>query len=146
MFATAFSKASQFTRPVVASTRNAGGEVATNSGSFVIINSDGWFITAAHLLVTAQKAGNDAAAISQYRNAIAAIEADTTLSHKQRRRQIAKLLFDSKWIENLSFWWGRDDVRCDVFVIDGRAYLRKSSAAYRSFLKLAGELSGRVPA
>jgi predicted NodU family carbamoyl transferase len=34
----------------------------------------------------------------------------------------------------------------DGFVIDGRAYLSKTSAAYRSFLERSGELPGRVPA
>ena len=89
MFAEAYAKASQFTKPVVASTRNAGGEVTTNCASFVVINPEGWIITAAHVLLTGQKWHQDQPDVTQYRSAVATLEADTTLTHKERRRKIA---------------------------------------------------------
>lgn len=47
MFATAVAHASEFTNPVVISTKTIGGKVTTSCGSFVLINDEGWIITAA---------------------------------------------------------------------------------------------------
>lgn len=49
MFVDAFEKASKFTRPLIVSTRTYDGVVTSEVGSFIVINRDGWCITAAHV-------------------------------------------------------------------------------------------------
>ena len=49
MFADACQRVSEFIRPVVVSTRLQNGEVRTQCGTFIVVNRDGWVITAGHL-------------------------------------------------------------------------------------------------
>lgn len=50
MFKNAYQQASNFTHPVLMSTRFKNGKVESGVGSFVIINKEGWLVTAAHML------------------------------------------------------------------------------------------------
>ena len=50
MFTFAIQKASHFTFPVLISNKYYDGEISSNLGAFVIINEEGWFITAAHII------------------------------------------------------------------------------------------------
>ena len=55
MFVNAFSKASSYTRPVVISHINVKNKCSAGIGSYVIINSEGWAVTAAHIVKEASK-------------------------------------------------------------------------------------------
>ena len=50
MFANAYEKVSRFTHPLIVSVRHFDGTVACSLGAFVVLNPEGWVITAAHLL------------------------------------------------------------------------------------------------
>lgn len=50
MFKKAYAIASHFTHPVLMSSRFENGKVESGIGSFIIINKEGWIITAAHIL------------------------------------------------------------------------------------------------
>ena len=49
MFAKAYSLARCFTQPVIISTRLYDKTVECTGGAFVVLNDEGWIITAAHL-------------------------------------------------------------------------------------------------
>jgi S1-C subfamily serine protease len=50
MFVRACELAASFTAPVVVSTRRAEGSVECGLSAFMIVNDEGWFVTAAHVL------------------------------------------------------------------------------------------------
>jgi len=50
MFVKAYRVAAQWTRPVVVLERGPDGAVGTGCGTFIILNSEGWVATAAHVL------------------------------------------------------------------------------------------------
>ena len=50
MFSKAVPIAAGFTRPVVISSRTAQGECAGTIGAYVVVNREGWILTAGHLL------------------------------------------------------------------------------------------------
>jgi hypothetical protein len=50
MFRNAIAIAQQYTQPVVLSRRAANGKCSSNIGSFVIINDDGWILTAGYII------------------------------------------------------------------------------------------------
>ena len=50
MFATAVPIAAGYTRPMVISSRTAQGACATTIGACVVLNREGWILTAGHLL------------------------------------------------------------------------------------------------
>ena len=50
MFSTALKSAMTFTRPVIISHSQRSGACVAGCGAFVVINEEGWMITAAHIL------------------------------------------------------------------------------------------------
>lgn len=90
MFADAYEIVTRFTRPVVISTRSWAGTVTSGMAAFVVLNEDGWFATAAHVL-------------------------SSWLARRQHQEQIARHQEvggepNPAWITNQSFWWGWDGI------------------------------------
>ena len=50
MFANACSIARQFTFPIIISHRNTKGECGSGIGTVVVINDEGWIVTAFHII------------------------------------------------------------------------------------------------
>ena len=71
MFVDACRKAKGFTRPVATSLRYQDGTVGTALNSFIMVNSDGWAITAAHTV-------------------------DSLVKHEADRKKIAEIESESK--------------------------------------------------
>ena len=120
MFADAYNKASSFTHPAVASVRFFDGTVECSLGAFVILNPEGWMVTAAHILsgnIAFQKHSKE---IADYKEQVLAIEQDPGLNFKQRKKRINRLKSNPKWVTNDSLWWGFDGLRVDkVKVLPG---------------------------
>ena len=90
MFADAYEKVTRFTRPVVVSSRTGDGKVTSGLAAFVVLNEDGWFATAAHVL-------------------------STWMAWREDREKIARQAekggkVNRKFITNHSFWWGWDGI------------------------------------
>ena len=98
MFSNAYKIATQYTFPLIISNRFYDQSVESGLGSFVIINEEGWFITAAHVLQGLQQ-------------------------HQQNQREIlafqntntADLVANPKWILNHSMWFAADAHRVREF-------------------------------
>ena len=108
MFANAYKKGSCFTHPVIISTRHFDGTVQSGCGAFVVVNKDGWILTAAHIMHSFLAFKQHTNEISQYTIQVNKIEQNSALNSKQKRKMINKLSPNPKWITNHSFWWGRD--------------------------------------
>jgi hypothetical protein len=87
MFADAFKITSGFTRPVIISTRFFDKTVECGCGAFIVINDEGWIMTAAHIFESLLAYHQNAKEISDY------------YEKKQEKA-------NPKWITNHSFWWG----------------------------------------
>jgi hypothetical protein len=111
MFADAYEKAAQFTYPLIVITRRLDGRVQSSLGAFVVLNSDGWIATVAHLLEAELAYQKDSAEVAQYRQEIEAIESDRQLSPKQKAKKKRRLKSNPEWITNQLFVWGRGDIR-----------------------------------
>ena len=103
MFSTAYSEATKYTRPIISLIRTYDGKVAAGIGSYVVLNQDGWILTAAHILALAHKAQMDAVNIQKRSQAVSQIESDVNLSHKVKKRTVRELPLDDKWITHFSF-------------------------------------------
>ena len=104
MFADACMKVTEFTKPVVVSTRLQNGEVRTECGTFIILNREGWAITAGHLFDSLQRFQTD-------QNKMREI---ASLNESRRSLPGAppmEVKPDPEYIVNHSFWWGWDGVR-----------------------------------
>lgn len=108
MFAKACERVYKFTRPLIISTRTVDGAVSSSCGTFIIINPEGWILTAGHLFDSFVKYQQDMKKIKEVeeinaRKASMAVPGAMTLPDT--------IQLDPKWITNHSFWWGGDGLR-----------------------------------
>ena len=107
MFAKAYEIAAAFTYPVIVSMRFFDDTVRCSLGSFIVVNDEGWAITAAHVI-------EPASAYRQHQQEIAARalrvrtieEGPGTPAGKAKR--IRALPVNKRWLKNYSLWWGED--------------------------------------
>jgi hypothetical protein len=91
MFRDAVERASKFTFPVVQYGLTVEGKCSAGPSAFVIVNSDGWIVTAAHVMkVSIQLAQADISA-RQWEAARDAILNDAGLNAKTRGKKLEEL-------------------------------------------------------
>lgn len=127
MFSEAYKKAVVFTQPVIVSIAMATGEVMSSVATFVVINDEGWVMTAAHVLAALQIKENQRAGYDAYVARVNEINAAQGLSDDERKAEIAKVPVDRSWIKQVSYWWGNDAFRA----MDIRANVAKDIAVVR---------------
>jgi hypothetical protein len=109
MFSKACQLASQFTRALVVSTRTYDGRVEAGLGAYIVVNADGWIITAAHVFSSQVKLNQDQVSMQNYLNLVR--EADVQqLGAKERRRKLMGAKPDGDWLTHQSCWWGKDGI------------------------------------
>jgi hypothetical protein len=117
MFADAYEIAIKFTSPLIISMRYYDKTVTCHIGSFVLLNDEGWVITAAHLLNPYFEFIEHQKEIGKFENNVAQIENNKKLNRKQKRKKISKLDKNQKWITNNSYWWGSEKYQIPEFAI-----------------------------
>jgi hypothetical protein len=111
MFAHAYKRATCFTRPVVISRRYFDRSTECGCGAFVVINDEGWIVTAAHLLSAYSRIQQDAEEIIEYYHTIQMIEQEEGVPRDKKFEKIRGLQDNPKWITSLSYWWSMDGVQ-----------------------------------
>ena len=102
MFADAVRIATHYTRPVIISMRFHDTTLESGMAAFVVVNDDGWIVTAAHLF-------RAMIAFPAHQKEIAAYEAAKTKRAKSKKKaKIPKR--NPKWLTNFSYWWADDGV------------------------------------
>lgn len=99
MFAKAVEINRQFTRPVVLSRLFYDKTVESGMAAYVVVNKDGWIVTAAHVFQAS-------VAYPQHQKELAAYEARKS---KQAKGQAPKR--NPKWLVKHSYWWGNGGVK-----------------------------------
>ena len=119
MFQKAYAKASGFTWPVVISVRTVAGECKGALGTFVVLNKDGWILTAAHIVEGCFSLNSAAQATTSREVAVAAIRDDASISAKGRSSRL-KALGKTKPgdVKNYSSWWNGSNL-VDIHLISG---------------------------
>jgi S1-C subfamily serine protease len=123
MFADAVTLTSKFTRPLLISTRHQSGRIDTGCGSYVLLNPDGWILTAGHVLGAWLRVGSDKPKYDAYRAAETTIENDANLSKGQKKNKLRALKPDPEWLTNVSYWWSADNIMAGTFHTDELADL-----------------------
>ncbi len=110
MFADACQKVSEFTKPVITSTRLQDGSVTTESGTFIVLNREGWIVTAGHIYDTFMKFQTD-------QNKMREVQKLNESRASRPGSPGVEIKMNPNYITNHSFWWGWDQVRItNVFV------------------------------
>jgi hypothetical protein len=99
-------------------------KVESGLGSFIILNDEGWIVTAAHILDPAFGQQQHVKEIAAFNDQVKVIKENDKLKAHLKQRQLKKLKPNNKWITNCSFWWGND-----VFKINHFEILRENDLA-----------------
>ena len=113
MFRQAYAKARHYTRPVVGVTRTVGGKCTSGIASFVIINREGWILTAYHILKILAAIREIQLKTQAYSESLASIRSDTSLSSKKAEAKIKALGPPPapEDVEHCAVWWGSNDAK-----------------------------------
>lgn len=98
MFVQAIEKASAFTFPLIISNKYQDGSVSSSLGAFIILNEEGWLLTAAHIV---QELSLHQAHLKEYHEYI----------------QGEATVLNPRWILNHSLWFGADHHRVHQFFV-----------------------------
>jgi hypothetical protein len=111
MFADACEKAAKFTRPLIISTKQIDGKVNAVCGAFIVINREGWIITAGHMFDSFVKFQGDQNKIKEVN--------DLNASRQSSPGSPSNIInTDPEWLTNHSFWWAWDGVRLVEAFVD----------------------------
>lgn len=119
MFREAIRNAQRYTNPVVVSFRREDGTTGSLIGTYIIINEDGWLLTAFHIVDSIISIHKEAFAHNEFLSQKNQIDIDEELTVTQRKfkeQAIGNLTGNS--ITNYSVWWGRDNWRVETFHYD----------------------------
>lgn len=95
MFSKAYQIATQFTHPLVVSTRFFDKTIETGLGAFILVNNDGWLLTAAHNLNILQMYQQHAQEMNNYHIKTAQLQQNNLANQYQ-----TYVLPNPKWITN----------------------------------------------
>ena len=110
MFVKAYEIATQFTRPVLISHRNIKNNCFAGIGTFVIINSEGWAVTAAHIIKQSHEISQSAQKYQDTEIKKKQIY-DANLEKKEKSVQLKSLpTFNDNSPINASTWWSFDGI------------------------------------
>lgn len=116
MFSNAYKIVSKFTLPVIVSTRYFDERVESGLATFIMLNDQGWVLTAAHVINPLHTLAIHQKEIVDYNAKIESIQSNAQWDAKQKRKKIGKLSKNNNWITNVSHWWGADNIRISSFV------------------------------
>jgi len=105
VFSLALDTVRKFTLPVIFSRRYRKGEIVSSLGTFIVVNTDGWILTADHIVADILKFSESQNEMQSHEQQRKAIEGDPDLKDKDKRRQIQKLPVDNSWITNQAVLW-----------------------------------------
>ncbi len=113
MFREAYAKAKHYTRPVVGAARTVDGRCSSGIASFVVINKDGWILTAYHILKTLTAIREIQLKTQAYFESLASIEADAALSPKKAKAKINALGLPPapEDVRHCAVWWGSNEAK-----------------------------------
>jgi hypothetical protein len=114
MFADACQKVMKYTRPVAVSTRRYDGTLNTDVSTMIVVNSDGWIITAGHVFDSFFKFQSDMKKIEEINN----INSSRVQNPNAPNNEIK---IDKTLLTNHSFWWGWDGVKINNVMINRQA-------------------------
>ena len=124
MFSKAVPLAAGFTRPVVISSRTVEGRCMSAVGAAVLVNREGWLLTAAHLIGLIQAQAEAAAQFRRYEADIREMDRDRVSHSAHRRRRLRHLDRPARGaVRDHSVWWGADGAQLVDVQVDFAADL-----------------------
>ena len=106
MFSHSIEKMLGCIKPVVACKRLYNGSVLADGGTLVVVNRDGWFVSAAHVFEVIPLFKRHLQEIKIYEAKLEKLKKDPS---KEAKKELAGLKSNPEWITASSVWPGSDD-------------------------------------
>jgi len=110
MFAKAYDIVKDFTKPVIVSTRLFNGQVDSSVASYIVLNKEGWILTAAHVFDSYINFQKHKKEVEEYKEKVKVIESDTRVYKGKKNKSIEKIPCNQKWITNILFSWSVEGI------------------------------------
>ena len=110
MFADSYAKSATFTKPVIISIVHPNDKCSGAVGSFIVVNNEGWIVTAAHILDEYLSLKERKQKYLDYAAERQNIEKDAALTPARKRKKLKRLKPAAGAVQDFSFWWGADKV------------------------------------
>ncbi len=106
MFENAIQIAQKFTFPIFYAARYMNNDVNFGQGSLVLLNKEGWFVTANHVFDAYSDFQRNVKDIEQYEKEVQQIEQRQGTGLKQKELLKKKLNYNPKWIKKVAYVFG----------------------------------------
>jgi hypothetical protein len=137
MFRQAYDKASKFTQPLIVAYRFFDKTVDSGLGSLIILNEDGWLMTAAHNLEVSFAFNQHQVEMKEYQEKVDRINSNTQIKDHQRKNLARALKPNPKWVTDFMIWFGADGLNIlesHVYGDHDIAFLRVDKSAIQGFV------------
>jgi hypothetical protein len=135
MFKQAYDTATKFTQPLIVSHRFFDKTVESGVGSFIILNSDGWLMTAAHNLEASFVFQQHQKEYNEYQEKVIKINSNTQIKDSQRKNLAKAIKPNQKWLTHFVILFGTaGEIKIEEYHIHGDhdiAFLRVNKEAVK---------------
>jgi hypothetical protein len=120
MFKDAYEIAKKYTHPVVVTLRFFDKTIEGALGSFIILNEDGWLMTAAHNFEASFAFNQHQKELQEYNDKIQKINTNKQLNVGKRKSLLRAIKPNKKWVTNFSILLSGKQVKIEEFFIYGK--------------------------
>ncbi len=104
MFSSAIEKVGEFIRPVVITNRHYDESITSSGGTIIVINKDGWFVSAAHVFESIPLLRRHQQEYEDYSEKVTKFK-----ESKASKKELKRLQPNPKWITASSIWPGSNE-------------------------------------
>jgi hypothetical protein len=136
MFKNGYEIASKFTQPLIVAYRFFNNSVESGLGTFIILNNEGWIMTAAHNLEIFFAHEQHRKEMMDYQQKIDKINSNIQLKESEKKRLIKTIKHNKVWVTDCMIWLGNENVSIQeshIYIDHDIAFLRVDAAALEGF-------------
>ena len=109
MFQYAIKCAKQYTLPTILSARREDGTTSSSIGSFIVLNKDGWILTASHIVEKLNQFKAETESHRNHASEVESIKSNHNLTNAQKKKKLRSIKKKKNLVTHFSCWWGRDE-------------------------------------
>jgi len=120
MFKDAYEVAKKYTLPLVVTLKFFDKTVEGGLGSFIIVNEDGWLMTAAHNFGASFAFNQHQKELKEYNEKIQKINANKQLKEGKRKALLRAIKPNKKWVTNFAILLSGKPIKIEEYYIYGK--------------------------
>jgi len=106
VFSKALAQVEQYTLPVIFSRRHFNGQISSGCGTCIVLNPDGWILTASHIALETALLAKHEPEIEEFEKQKKAIIENPQLHPNDKRKRLRALKVNELWVTHQAVMWG----------------------------------------